>query len=127
MRSQLAKLFALVTVLLAIAGSALFAWQQTPQSVARAGVATGLLLQSPAGNVRFSHPVHGKAQCADCHHPVGGKKLVQRCSDCHQAGGGTIPGLQTAMHQTCTGCHTRLLKDGGMAPSHRCSSCHQAP
>jgi len=114
MRSQLAKLFALITVLLAIAGSAVFAWRQNARSVAKDGkpATAGFLLPSLAGNVRFSHPVHGDARCADCHHPVGGEKLVQRCSHCHRAEGGKLPNAQAAMHQTCIGCHTLLLKAG---------------
>lgn len=128
MRSQLAKLFALATVLLVLAGSALFAWQQTPQSVAQNGTsAAGLLLPSPAGAVRFSHPAHGSARCADCHHPVGGEKQYQRCSDCHRAQGDKLLDTQAAMHQNCIGCHTQLLKAGKPAPSQRCSSCHLAP
>jgi len=127
LRSQLAKLFALVTVLLALAGAVVFAWQQYPQSVAKneSPATAALVLPNLAGNVRLSHPAHGTARCVDCHHPVGGKKSYRRCQDCHQAEGGRIPGAQAAMHQTCIGCHTRLMKSGKAAPSHRCSHCHE--
>lgn len=128
MRSQLAKLFALLTVLLAIAGAAMFAWQQYQHSVTRdkKPSTAGMLLPSPVGNVRFSHPAHGSARCANCHHPVGGEKIFRRCSNCHRAEGGRVLNAQAAMHQTCIGCHIKSLKSAKPAPSHRCSSCHQA-
>jgi hypothetical protein len=125
-RSRQAKRFALATILLAIGGSALFAWQQKPPAGAAppAPAVAGLSLANSAGEVRFSHPAHGGAQCVDCHHPLGGNALYQACKDCHRAGAGTLD-AQAALHQTCIGCHKRLLKAGKRAPSHRCSACHR--
>ena len=79
----------------------------------------------------FKHDAHNEAaeidDCARCHHVYENGKLVEGedsagtpCSDCHTlAAQGNQPGLMTAYHRQCKGCHEAQGK-GPMA----CGQCH---
>ena len=79
----------------------------------------------------FKHDAHNEAaeidECARCHHVYEDGKLVEDedsvgtpCSDCHTlAAQGGQPGLMSAYHKQCKGCHEAEGK-GPMA----CGQCH---
>ena len=80
----------------------------------------------------FKHDAHNEAaeidDCARCHHVYEDGKLVEGqdsvgtpCSDCHALKAqDDQPGLMTAYHKLCKGCHEAEGK-GPMA----CGQCHQ--
>jgi len=128
LRSHLAILFASIVIALLIAGSAVFAWQQNQQPSVdeQTNTAASMMrLPSAAGEIRFSHPSHGTARCADCHHQTADPNPYRACRDCHQPKSEKVLNTQEAFHQGCIQCHERRLKRDAFAPTRVCSNCHR--
>lgn len=91
------------------------------------------------GPVDFSHGDHAQAyelECTDCHHVYkNGKNVwkegdpVAKCADCHNPSKneGNVKKLKLAFHDSCKGCHRKLVKEGFSenAPYRKCSDCHE--
>ena len=72
--------------------------------------------------VPFDHKAHSKAAgCKTCHHDGLGT-----CSECHSKAAGDAPTLKSAFHDSCKGCHKRLVKENAesTAPT-KCDGCHK--
>jgi len=91
-------------------------------------------LQRPP--VKFTHEKHADRypNCTECHHTYeyqGGKRVNdwngegQPCSECHKVkeDGKKLP-LMNSFHETCTGCHRSLDKEGKKSGPVTCGECH---
>ena len=91
-------------------------------------------LQRPP--VKFTHEKHADRypNCTECHHTYeykGGQKVNewsgegQPCSECHKAEeAGKKISLMNAFHESCTGCHRQLGKEGKTSGPVACGECH---
>lgn len=76
---------------------------------------------------KLAQQFHGQRRtvCVGCHHhaPAGARPAA--CSSCHGRTGHPTqdkPGLMTAYHRQCMGCHKTM----GLARLNKCTSCHKA-
>jgi hypothetical protein len=87
-----------------------------------------LELKSRVGEVRFDHKRHAilpGTRCKDCHHTDSGSK-VQGCHGCHRPDSKFPRNTERAFHDSCIGCHKRVLAAGMTSgPVKRCSHCHR--
>jgi len=85
----------------------------------------------------FDHTRHEEAfdngGCARCHHVMdtatGQLAYVEdeeaACHECHAAQAvADTPGLREAAHESCTGCHRRMIKAGQKTGPTTCGQCH---
>ena len=89
--------------------------------------------QRPA--VTFPHERHlADLECLDCHHRYDkGENVLDedtleegnadiRCASCHNLNARL--GLRHAYHRKCTGCHTKMVKEGKKTGPRTCGGCH---
>lgn len=82
--------------------------------------ADGLKMAKTKKPVVFNHSAHANLQCAECHHPVGGKEDYRACSSagCHDKldqKDKSVNSYYQAMHKakgtkfdTCVSCHNKV-------------------
>jgi hypothetical protein len=84
------------------------------------------VLPSRTGDVPFPHARHfSVADCVACHHTSQPGEAMTACHVCHREQGGEARSAHRAFHDSCIGCHDKLLRAGlQTGPSKRCSACH---
>jgi len=86
--------------------------------------------ESKPGTVTFLHGMHAGlavTRCDTCHHTwKPGEGRIKACHECHGGAGAGAPGVRTAFHFTCIGCHEYTMAHGEEAGplENKCALCH---
>lgn len=86
--------------------------------------------ETKTGTVTFLHRLHADlsvTRCDTCHHTwQPGDERIKACHECHGGAEAGAPGIRTAFHSTCIGCHEYTVAHGGEPGplENKCALCH---